>query len=142
MIGGNMKTMKMLLVAGLTMGITACLTMGQQALADGPPMGRDVVIGISDAYIPGGFDSTADAYTVVSGLFPNSCYKWKTANVNHVDSFHHHVQSVATVTPGMCMMVMIPFTKNVDLGKLQSGTHTIRFLNGDGSYLEKTTQVE
>jgi hypothetical protein len=39
-------------------------------------------------------------------------------------------------------MVLVPFTKEVKLGKLNSGKHTLKFLNGDGTYLEKTMAVE
>lgn len=103
---------------------------------------KDVQIGLNDVYVPGGFDSEADAYVVASGIFPNGCYKWKTANVKHVDSYNHEVQSYATVSQGMCIMVMVPFTKEVHLGKLASGAHNLKFLNGDGTYISKTLKVE
>lgn len=103
---------------------------------------KDVQIGISDAFVPGGFDSDADAYVVASGIFPNGCYRWKNADVNHVDSYTHEIKSTASVSQGMCIMVMVPFTKEIRLGKLQTGKHALKFLNGDGTYLEKTMQVE
>lgn len=103
---------------------------------------KDVQIGISDAYIPGGFDSTADAYVVANGIFPNGCYRWKTAEVKHVDNFNHEIKSMATVSQGMCIMVLVPFTKEIKIGKLNSGKHALKFLNGDGTYLEKSLQVE
>jgi len=39
-------------------------------------------------------------------------------------------------------MVLVPFTKEIRLGKLQTGKHALRFLNGDGTYLEKSLVVE
>jgi hypothetical protein len=106
------------------------------------PTEREVTINISDAYIPGGFDSTSDAYVVLNGLFPNSCYKWSRADVINAGNNVHEVRSVATVSQGMCMMVIIPFTKEVRIGQLPSGKHKVRFMNGDGTYLEKDLVVE
>jgi hypothetical protein len=111
------------------------------AFADQPQY-KEVQIGISDAYIPGGFDSESDAYVVANGVFPNGCYRWKNAEIRHVDAFNHEVKSIATVSQGMCIMVMVPFTKEIRLGKLSSGKHALRFMNGDGTYLEKSLQVE
>jgi hypothetical protein len=39
-------------------------------------------------------------------------------------------------------MVLVPFNKEVKLGKLNAGKHTLKFLNGDGTYLEKTLTIE
>lgn len=112
------------------------------ASADEIPSVREVVVGVSDVFVPGGFDSEADAYVVVSGIFPNGCYRWKTAQVKHTDALNHEIVSKADVSQGMCLMVLVPFTKEVRLGKLVSGTHRLKFLNGDGTYLEKTVNVE
>ena len=106
------------------------------------PAVKEVPIGISDAFVPGGFDSQSDAYVVVSGIFPNGCYKWKGAAVSHVDTFNHEIRSVANVSQGMCLMVLIPFTQEIRLGELQSGNHSLRFVNGDGTYLVKSMKVE
>ncbi|MFZ3231453.1 MAG: hypothetical protein WA160_14695 [Pseudobdellovibrio sp.] len=106
------------------------------------PAEKDVKIGITGVYVPGGFDSSADAYVVVNGIFQNGCYKWKNAEVVHKTSTEHEVTSVASVSQGMCIMVLIPFQKDIHLGQLVAGKHTLRFLNGDGTYLEKTMNVE
>lgn len=103
---------------------------------------KDVVVSINDVFVPGGFDSQTDAYVVVSGIFPNGCYKWKGATVKHVSGLNHEVTSVATVTQGMCLQVLIPFSKDVRLGKLESGTHSLKFLSNDGTYIEKQLVVE
>ena len=103
---------------------------------------KEVVVGLNDVFVPGGFDSEADAFVVVSGVFPNGCYKWKGAEVNHSGTFTHEVVSKATVSQGMCLMVLVPFTKDVRVGKLETGKHTVRFLNGDGTYFEKNLVVE
>lgn len=106
------------------------------------PAEREVQVGISGAFIPGGFDSASDAYVIVNGVFQNGCYKWKRADINSKDGYTHEIRSIAAVTQGMCIMVLIPFQKDVRLGQLQSGKHTLRFVNGDGTYLEKSMVVE
>lgn len=104
---------------------------------------REVTVSINDAYIPSGFDGESDVYVVVSGLFPNSCYRWKGANVAHDKEQNiHGVQATAVVNQGMCLMVLVPFSKEVQLGKLGPGEHRIRFLNGDGTYMEKVLVLE
>ncbi|MBN8538477.1 MAG: hypothetical protein J0M15_15605 [Deltaproteobacteria bacterium] len=103
---------------------------------------REVIVGINEAFIPGGFDIYSETYVVASGIFPNGCYKWSRVDVKHVDKFNHEIRSVANVRQGMCIMVLIPFNKEVKLGKFDAGQHTLRFVNGDGTYLEKTMVVE
>lgn len=119
------------------------LTFAIQTQAAPPTkISRDVTIAVNDVFVPGGFDSAADAYVVVSGIFPNTCYKWKEAIRKDVTQFEHEVKSIASVNQGMCLMVLVPFSKDIRLGKLDSGTHTLRFISGDGTYLEKTLVVE
>lgn len=105
-----------------------------------PP--KDVVVPINEAFVPGGFDSQSDSFVVVSGIFPNGCYRWKNAEVKNVSEYVHEVTSHALVNQGMCLMVLVPFSKDVRLGRLQSGNHALRFLNGDGTYMEKTLVIE
>lgn len=103
---------------------------------------KDVQIGVNDVYVPSGFDSSTDAYVVVSGILMNGCYKWKEASVKNIDAFNHEITTMATVSPGMCLMVLIPFQKEVKIGKLASGAHNLKFMSGDGTYLEKKLTVE
>ncbi|OFZ31084.1 MAG: hypothetical protein A2622_00325 [Bdellovibrionales bacterium RIFCSPHIGHO2_01_FULL_40_29] len=125
----------------LQLAVISILVSGSTVLAETPAV-RDVVISVSDAFVPGGFDSEADAYVIVNGLYPNGCYRWKTAEISNDDAFNHNIRSVASVSQGMCIMVLVPFTKEVRLGKLATGTHTLKFVNGDGTYLQKTLNVE
>lgn len=109
---------------------------------DSAPVEREVQIGINGVYVPGGFDSASDVFVVVNGIFQNGCYKWKRADVNHKDGYTHQIKSIASVSEGMCVMVLIPFQKEVRLGKFAPGKHTLRFENGDGTYLEKSMVIE
>ncbi|MCX7977564.1 MAG: hypothetical protein N2578_01030 [Bdellovibrionaceae bacterium] len=126
-----------------TVGLALVLAsfVGSKAWAAGLTE-KEVAVGINDVYVPGGFDTSSEVYVVTNGIFPNGCYRWKRAEVNHVDSFTHEVRTIAGVSQGMCLMVLVPFTKEVRLGKFEAGRHTLRFLNGDGTYLEKTMVVE
>lgn len=103
---------------------------------------KDVQVGFSDAYVPSGFDSNSDAFIVANGLFPNGCYRWKEANVSHTSAMNHEVRATATVSQGMCLMVLVPFSKEIRLGKLSVGNHFIRLMNGDGTFLEKQINIE
>jgi hypothetical protein len=106
------------------------------------PLEKEVTIGISGAYIPAGFDSDSDTYVIVNGVFQNGCYRWKKSEINNLDALTHEVRSVAAVSQGMCLMVLVPFQKEIRLGKLQSGKHLLRFVSGDGTYLEKSLVIE
>lgn len=130
---GSMKKVFAIL---MTMMLAATVNATQKASE------REVQIGVSSAFVPGGFDSSSDAYVVVSGVFQNGCYRWNRAEVNNVDSFNHEIKTMATVTPGMCIMVLVPFQKDIALGKLDTGKHSLKFVNGDGTFLEKTMNVE
>ncbi|MFN7905882.1 MAG: hypothetical protein ACK5P5_11935 [Pseudobdellovibrionaceae bacterium] len=103
---------------------------------------EEAILDLSDVYIPNGFDQDSDAFVVVSGVYPNGCYRWKDAEIEHKGEFVHNVTSRAQVSQGMCIMVLVPFTKEIRIGKLSSGKHTLRFLSGDGTYFEKTLKVE
>ena len=103
---------------------------------------NDKVIPINDVYIPSGFDSASDAFLVVNGLFPNSCYRLKNVKVEHIGAALHEVSTFAGVTSGMCLTVMVPFHQEVQLGKLAVGEHKIHFMNGDGTYMEKRLTIE
>ena len=103
---------------------------------------NEQIVGIQDVYIPSGFDSGADAFVVVNGMFPNGCYSYKRSSVDHPGATAHEVKVYADVREGMCLMVLVPFHHEIQLGKLAVGDHTIRFLNGDGTYLEKHLVIE
>lgn len=124
--------------------ITAMTLVGFSAGArDGAtPATKDVTVNVGDVFVPGGFDSSSDVYVIASGVFPNGCYKWKEATVTHKSATEHEVRSLATVSSGMCLMVLVPFSKEIRIGKLEAGNHILRFNNDDGTFLEKTITIE
>ena len=99
------------------------------------------VVNVHSVTIPSGFDNR-EPIAVISGLFPNSCYSWDNTEVKNVDAMTHEIRSFANIRQGMCLMVIIPFSEEVSLGQLDAGEHTLRFVNGDGTYLEKKLTVQ
>ncbi len=120
--------------------LVGTLGICQASLAE--PTSKTVEIRVSDVIVPGGFDSNSDAYVIETGLFPNGCYRWESAETKAVQQNVIEVRSYATVQSGMCPMVMVPFHKEVRLGKLARGTYTLRFLNSDDTYLEEKLVIE
>lgn len=119
--------------------VAALLVFQQSAFAAEE---KEVQIGINGVYIPSDLRSDTDAIAVVNGIFQNGCYKWSHAEVSTDDDFNRTVKTFAKVSQGMCIMVLIPFQKEVRLGRLNRGKHTLKFLNGDGTYLEKVLVIE
>src|SRR4051812_28312203 len=110
-----MKTsVKSLLVATLT--LTGAIFAMQRAEAQSFTE-KEVTVPVSQVRVPSGFDSNTDAYVIVSGMFPNGCYRWNGAKVTDIDAFNHEVKSTALVSQGMCIMVLVPFLEDVSLGK-------------------------
>lgn len=106
------------------------------------PQPVEVMVGINEAFIPDGLTPNTDAGVIVTGIFQNGCYKWSRAEVKEVSRTEHEVRTFATVNPGLCIMVLVPYQKQVKLGQLDAGVHHIRFVNGDGTYLDKTFEVQ
>jgi hypothetical protein len=129
-------------LASLCTVLAVSFSMQMANADDSLPAVREVTVGVSDVYIPGGFSSETDSFVVANGIFPNGCYRWKGAEVKHVDALNHEIQSKALVSQGMCLMVLVPFTKEIRLGRLSTGQHKLKFINGDGTYLEKSLTVE
>lgn len=118
--------------------VSLTISFGAQAATDS----KEVTVAINNVFVPGGFDSNSDAYVVVSGIFPNGCYKWKGPSLKDVNNFEHEITSVATVNQGMCIQVLVPFSKDIRLGRLSAGSHTLRFLSNDGTFIEKNLKIE
>lgn len=113
--------------------------MIQDAIAAGQ---KEVMIGVSEVYVPETQSANSDAYVVVTGLFQNGCYHWSRAEVKHLNDFDHEVQSFALVDAGPCTMALVPFNREVRLGFLSPGTHRVRFTNGaDDTFLEKRVLI-
>jgi hypothetical protein len=100
------------------------------------------LVGVNDVYVPSGFDSRSEVFVVANGWFPNSCYKFSQAKVDHVSPTLHEVRTYASVTEGLCLTVIVPFHQEIQIGRLEPGEHSLRFVSGDGTYLEKKVVIE
>ena len=106
------------------------------------PVVRDVVVAVNDVFVPEKVEHGAEAKIILNGMFPNSCYRGARAETKDTSPTVHLLQIHATVTQTMCLMVLVPWTKEVNLGRLPAGSHTLRFVNGDETYFERTLNVE
>ncbi len=99
---------------------------------------KETYLNFSDVYVQKSRGIVEPKELLLNGMFPNGCHKWLKAEVTHLDKFTHEVRGLSKVAQGMCIMVMVPFTKEVDLGQLAEGEHLVRVINGDGTTIEKT----
>jgi hypothetical protein len=103
---------------------------------------KKMAVAVTDAYIPSGFDSKSEQMVVVNGYFPSGCYSFNSAEVTHESAFRHQVTVFANVQQALCTMAIIPYQKEVMLGYLAAGSHTLVFPSSDGTSMEKTFTVE
>lgn len=131
--------MYMLNVKLLVIGLVSI--MSGTALAETITV-KEVAVSVMDAYIPSDITISKEAYVVVNGLFPNSCYTLAGAEVKHLDDFNHQVRTIAKVRSGICLRVLVPYNKEISLGLLQAGEHKIKFAADDDTYFEKAMIVK
>ena len=107
------------------------------------PSSKEVNIALNDVFVPETVEKGLDAKIILSGMFPNSCYRWSRVDVTNPEAMFHEVKAMAAVTTNtMCLMVLVPFSKEVNLGQLTPGEHTLRFVSGDDTYFERTLVVQ
>ena len=107
------------------------------------PITKEVVIAINDAFVPEVVDQNSDAKIVLIGMLGNSCYRWSKAEVTDTEPLVHQVRATATVTlNAMCLMVLVPYNKEVNLGRLTPGEHTLRFVSADDTFFERKMTVK
>jgi len=124
----------------INLAIAASLLLGfanAQAVTPGNEE-KEVQVSINDALVPATVNAGDEVKAVISGLFNNGCYRYSRSAVAHDASNDiHEVSTYAQVSQGMCIMVLVPFTREVELGSFTKGEHRVRFMNGDGTYMEK-----
>ncbi len=101
-------------------------------------------VAINSAFVPGGFDSDNDVYVIVSGIFQNTCYTWREALVKKSGASPVlNIEVVANVIQGRpCMRVLVPFQKEVYIGKMSPGQYTLQFANGDGTFFTESLTID
>jgi hypothetical protein len=93
-----------------------------------------VPVSFGKMYVPQGYDSNDNVQLVGTGVYPNSCYRNADTKVV-VD----HKKKTVRLQPmsyhyeGMCLQVILPFDRVVDLGILKNGDYKI--LQGDSEFV-------
>lgn len=129
--------MKSLIYAALLMVVTSAGTIAQAEVS------KEITIAIHDVFVPDVVAHDTDAKIVLTGMFPNSCYRWSRFEVFSPVQTIHEIKSKAYVTMNtMCLMVLVPFSKELNLGRLNPGEHTLRFTSGDDTFFERKMIVE
>lgn len=98
----------------------AVVSLGSAALADNAP--RKVPALFNKIFAPGGFDSNDNVQIVGEGRFRNTCYRHAETTVS-VDKVNKKITlgPVAYEYSGMCIQVILPFQRVIDVGILEPG---------------------
>lgn len=107
-----------------TLAIIAIIFTIQAKAEDNTPI--KVPISFGKLYVPVGFDNNDNVQIVGEGMFPNTCYRYATTLVK-VDHKAKTIRlnTVAFKYPGVCLQVMVPFDRVVDVGILKEGEYSI-----------------
>jgi len=111
----------------------AVFFLAVKAPADDAP--TKVKVNFAKIYVAQGFDSNDKVQIVGEGIYTNGCFRNAETKVR-VD----HVQKVISLTPfaykydGICIQVVLPFDRVVDIGILKAGTYKVR-LDGQSNFL-------
>ncbi len=103
------------------------------ALAEQGP--SKIKVNFGKIYVAQGFDSNDRVQIVGEGIYNNGCYRNAETKVR-ID----HDQRLITLSPfaykydGLCIQVLLPFDRVVDIGILKSGTYRVK-QEGQSSFL-------
>ena len=88
---------------------------------------KTVMVPTDDLYIPKGFDSNDSAEVIVTGHFPNLCYKSPKATVtmDEKGKVKVKVEALYYGEDQMCAEVIVPFVETVELGVLDKGRYQV-----------------
>ncbi len=77
-------------------------------------------------YFPVGFDTNDNSQVVAEGLFSNTCYKPVGTKVA-VDHENKIIRLYARAFKyeGMCLQMVVPFNREIDVGLLKAGTYKV-----------------
>lgn len=104
--------------------IAISFTFQAKAAEDNIPI--KVSTSFGKIYVPAGFDNNDNVQIVGEGMFPNTCYRYAKTSVQ-VDHAAKTIRldTVAYKYPGVCLQVIVPFDRVVDLGILKEGEYSI-----------------
>ncbi len=103
---------------------------------------HEEIVAINDISIPAQFHSESEVYIFVFGWLPSSCYELKEIKIEHLSATLHQVSARALVVEAICLAIIIPFQREIHLGKMVAGEHILRFLNNNGTSWEEKLRIE
>lgn len=105
----------------------ALIMISMPALADGITSGPVLKPTLfNEVYVPGGFDDNDIVQIVGEGMFRNSCYRPGPAAAKvDQEKFTVTLDAQAYEYPGICLQVILPFERTIDLGLLKDGTYKV-----------------
>jgi hypothetical protein len=107
------------------------------------PDTKEVTVSVNDVFVSDSVESIREVKIVASGVFSNSCYRWSRADITNISETTHIVQAKAWVTTGApCLTVLVPYSREVNLGYLSKGEHTLRFVGRDETFFDRKFQVQ
>lgn len=103
--------------------------MNEGAFATDKEGPRLVDAGVSDVFVPQGFDDNdPNIQVIVEGYFPNTCYKLAPARVEKKED-RIKIVPQAYFYHGPCLQVMVHYAQEIDLksflGPLKAGKYTL-----------------
>lgn len=102
----------------------ACFTAAAQAQVSNEPTLRAAYF--ERIYVPGGYDSNDHIQIVGEGTFNNSCFRFAESHVAIDEGTKQiHLGAVAYEYGGICLQVMLPFQRTMDLGILKAGKWSV-----------------
>ncbi len=73
-------------------------------------------------YVPSGFDSNDHVQIVGEGMFRNTCYRPAPSSVRVVEATKTiYIGPIAYEYAGLCLQVVLPFERTIDVGILKAG---------------------
>jgi hypothetical protein len=116
-------------ITTIFLGLTtaASISMAQPSRTTFESVANEVKAPIENVFIPQGFDSNDNSEIVISGTFPNSCYKMgKTSHkYNEVEKKIFVEVNAYHIPSDYCLTITVPFLQVVQLGVLDKGKHPI-----------------
>lgn len=135
-MGDHMKSIFTLSAAIASLASIMLLTGPAQAenLGNKPTLTPTL---FSAIYVPAGFDDNDVVQIVGEGIFRNSCYRPGPANAL-VDQANYTITLKANAYEytGICLQVILPFERTIDVGILKDGTYKVM---QDGQLMETFT---
>lgn len=125
--GGNMKKFSKNLCALVVGSVSMAASAGIPVIVDAP---------VDHLFIPAGFDNNDATEVVVSGYFPNLCYRKNMAEVKlKGDTIHIKVSALYNIgdDASRCADMLVPFKEVVNVGNLQAGDYKIK-VNAETEY--------